>query len=177
MKKLFPALAVATLFLTAFVISCKKYDSPPENAFQNETPAQRLSASSSTEEKKFHIFYVTWTDWGRTRKNCESGWGLCKAVSCWLCCTNDKDEIVDCKNEERLKNTGKVVIDTGTGQGHMLIKLDPSLPDQANAISNALPLYVDQDIENDGFIIQQGEYDFTPEIGSYGGYRLSVRRK
>lgn len=102
---------------------------------------------------------------------------MCKAVSCWFCCTNDKDEIVDCKNEARLKNTGKVIIDTGTGQGYMLIKLEPSVPGQANAISNSLPLYVDQDIENDGFIIQQGEYHFAPEIGSYGGYRLSVRGK
>jgi hypothetical protein len=129
------------------------------------------------EEKKFHIFYVTWTEWGRTSRNCESGWGLCKAVSCWFCCTNDKDEIVDCKNDTRLKNTGQVVIDTGTAQGYMLIKLEPSIPDQANAISNSLPLYVDQDIESDGFLIQRGEYHFTPEIGSYGGYRLSVRRK
>lgn len=176
MKKLFPAYAVAAIFLSALSISCKKHDRPPESTFQNEQPAHRLPASSM-EEKKFNIFYATWTEWGRTSRNCESGWGLCKAVSCWLCCTNDKDEIVDCKDEKRLKNAGKVVIDTGTKEGYMLIELDPSISVQTKAISNSLALFIDQDIENDGFIIRKGEYNFNPGIGSYGGYKLRVTGK
>lgn len=103
------------------------------------------------------------------------GWGLCNFVSCWFCCSNDKDEIVDCKDDKKVENSGKVVIDESSKEGWMIIELDPSFPPQAKAIDSSLTLYVDRDLESENFIIRQGAYLFDMEIGSYGGYRLAAR--
>lgn len=174
MKNVFSA--IATIVVFALISSCHKNDRATKEAPQSERPTQRFPVSAR-EEKQFHVFYVTWTEWGRTSRNCASGWGLCKAVSCWFCCTNDKDEIVDCKDGARLRNTGKVVLDTGSGRGYMLVMLEPAVAIQADAIKGARPFYVDQDIPIDGIVIQKGKYGFEAAIGSHGGYRVSVIRK
>lgn len=174
MKNVFPAIAAIVVF--ALISSCQKRDRSTKEALQSERPTQRFPVSAR-EEKRFHVFYVTWTEWGRASRNCVSGPGLCKAVNCWFCCTNDKDEIVDCKDRARLNNTGKVVLDTGSGRGYMLVMLEPAVAVQADAIKGACPFYVDQDIPIDGIVIRKGEYRFNAAIGSHGGYRLSVVRK
>lgn len=162
---------VAIILLTAIYISCKKSTEEPRN-----TSTQNEISSSMNSEKKFHIYFATWDEWGRTRRNC-AGWGLCNFQDCWFCCTDDHDQVIDCQTHQRIANAGKITIDDETKQGDMIIQLDPSFPTHNDAINQRLTVYVDDNLENAKFIINAGEYLFDEHIGSFGGYRLNVTGK
>lgn len=122
------------------------------------------------------VFVVQWTDWGRLKNQECVGWGLCNFESCWFCCIDDvTDELVDCQTGKALVGKyGVAQIDDETGEGYMVIRLDPSVPAQADAIANTQILYVDEVIVGEDFQILAGEYAFDPTIGLHGGYLLDV---
>ncbi len=97
--------------------------------------------------------------------------GLCNFQDCWFCCTDDFENIVNCDdNLQQVNNVGKISIDDITNDGDMYIELNPAISEQEKAIEDQLTLYVDDDIENENFIIGKGEYEFNPEVGPNGGY-------
>lgn len=174
MKNLF-AIGTVIILLTTIYISCKKGTDQNGNTLTKEEILQS-SQSSTGNEQRYHIYYASWDEWGRARRNCD-GWGLCNFQSCWFCCTDDHNQIVNCQTQQRIENAGKITIDDQTKDGDMTIELHPSIQIQNDAITQRLTLYIDQDLENAEFIIRAGEYIFDQQIGSFGGYRLNVTVK
>lgn len=165
---------IGGLFFSGLVIiACTKNEQSEISNVEAVSQSATKSSSANIAEREFHIFYASWDEWGRTRKNCE-GWGLCNAVSCWFCCTDDKGNIVSCKDNQRIPKSGIVTIDAETLEGELVIELDPSFEDQNNAITNALELFIDEDLQTEDFTILSGIYDFNPEIGNSGGYKVNV---
>lgn len=120
------------------------------------------------------IYYATWDEWGRAAKKCK-GWGLCNFVDCWFCCVNDDTgEIVDCETGLPIVNSGTIYIDEETGDGNMIIELNPKDYDQYVAILKKSTFFIDKDIYSDKFILKKGEYIFNERIGKFGGYNINV---
>lgn len=147
---------VATFFCASiFLTSCTKEELPTNSANKVET-------STIKPQAKKYIYYATWSEWGRTSKNC-AGWGLCEFSDCWFC--------------EGSKYSGQVIFDSETKQGHLIIKLDPSEQIQNTAIQQQSPFFIDEDINNTNSILHKGEYLFDSKIGTYGGYKLNITIK
>lgn len=120
----------------------------------------------ATIANRYYIYYAHWDEWGRSSRNC-AGWGLCNFDDCWFCDVDNRPS----------KNQAKVIFDKETGEGHMYIELKISDPQQADAINNESKFYIDEDIEKPNSILLKGVYDFQPEIGKYGGYKLAIKVK
>jgi hypothetical protein len=132
---------------------------------------------SQESNKTFYPFYMDWDGWGRTSKECH-GFGLCHFSSCTFCCVQE-GVIVPCNDKVKLTNTGIVLIDPDTNRGFLTITLDPSDPQQKDAIKNKEIFYIDDDLKNDDLkgdriMLLKGEYVFDSAIGKYGGYKVNA---
>jgi hypothetical protein len=119
--------------------------------------------------------YITWASFGRELLAC-LGFGLCHFDACFNCCT-ENGNIVECPTSIPQMRAGIIRIEDGQSEGILTIKLNPNDPEQENAINNTLTLYVDEDIDNDGYIIHEGQYSYDPNVGNDGGYILNVTEK
>jgi hypothetical protein len=113
--------------------------------------SSKPAKSPTTKAKRYYIIYATWDSWGRTSRNCR-GWGLCNFAGCAFCCV-DNGVIVNCETGNAKEKAGKIVIDEETNKGYMCVELNPLFTDQKDAISNSSILYIDQDLENNGIVI------------------------
>ena len=169
MNKTLTAVFFVTLLSTILILPGCKKENQATTVENNQSPL-------AAREKKFHIFFAEWDEWGRSSRNC-AGWGLCNYRDCWFCCTDERDNIVSCNDNVRIVNSGKALIDSDTNEGFLYIKLDPDVAEQADAITDQLILYIDDDIVGENFTARKGEYLFNSEIGSFGGYMIPVVKR
>jgi hypothetical protein len=146
------------------------------NKVSQVAPTNDKFITKKTRQVNYHIYYSTWTEWGRKSKNC-AGWGLCNFSDCWFCCTDGNGNVIDCPKDELIANSGIIYIPEGANSGFMEIKLKPAYEDQSNAIQNQLTLDIDEDIIGERFVLHQGGYLFNSTIGMHGGYRVLVSKK
>lgn len=161
-----------SIYALIILISCT------ENEELNSISKTKENINSTTTREtpvKFHLFYATWDEWGRTSRDCK-GFGLCNFTSCTFCCTDAYDNIVDCIENNRIANSGIIKIFDNTKLGFMIIKLNPTDSTHDNAIRNRKTLYIDSDLRNENLILLSGEYIFDNSIGEYGGYKISAKR-
>jgi len=171
MKRFYSVFNFTILLVVISFFSCDKSEVVTDENIQ--TTNQSFNSLNSS-KVRFYIYYSTWDEWGRKKKDCK-GWGLCNYTDCWFCCIDDySDQVVDCENSQRIENVGIVTIDTETDTGHMVIELDPSISIQNDAIVNQKILYIDYDIVTDNSVVHADDYLFDPNVGSYGGYILNV---
>jgi hypothetical protein len=171
MKKIIYLIAICIAVL--FTSCTKEVDSSLLPA--NKTSIKTKQTGNQTNSPTYHFVYVTWSSFGRAGLYC-LGWGLCEFEGCFNCCT-ENGQIVDCPTSMPVERAGIIRIPDGEKEGVLTITLNPSYIEQANAISNELTLIVDVDIDNDGYIIHEGNYSFDSSVGNYGGYILNVTKK
>ena len=164
MKKIILILSVITLIF----VSCDNNESDNSNLELNNL--HNSNQLNKIDPIKYHLVYANWESWGRTSKDC-GGFGLCHFQSCSFCCTQD-DVIIDCPKNQRLFNSGTIVIDKTTNMGFLIIELDPLDNIQLNAINNNEILYVDENLTNENIKLHKGNYQFDEEIGLNGGYKV-----
>lgn len=129
---------------------------------------------SHKEDKEYHVIYMHWDNFHRTKHDCKKGFGLCNFQSCAFCCTIN-DVIVNCE-DGKTTNGGVVYINQKNNIGYMEILLDPNYQTHLEIIENRETLHIDSDIVSlDGkYFIAQGDYFFNSEIGIKGGYRTKI---
>lgn len=171
MKKIISFTAIS---LAVLLTSCTKEvnESLPS---ANKTSIKTKPTGNQTNTVTYHYVYATFERFGRTLLDC-MGWGLCYFEGCFNCCT-ENGEIVNCPTSMPVERAGIIRIPDGETEGILTIKLNPNYPEQADAISNELTFIVDEDIDNDGYIIHEGNYSLDPSVGNYGGYILNVTEK
>jgi|GEM_PF-6502143 hypothetical protein len=163
MKKIFGILVTLSFISTSF-LSCDKDDSNNIQSDKSENMNfNQISnaVSNSNATNKYYIFYAEF-DWGRDSKDCES-WGICNYYDCWFC-------------DVPSANTATIVINDDNKKGDFIIKLDPSVNIQNEAIINKKELYVDNDIITKLTTLHKGVYQFDNTIGNYGGYKLNITK-
>ena len=164
MKKIF-YLSNLILFLIT-LLSCENSDNLSEIKSNNNT------LSSLSAKKEYHIYFADWDEWGRSSKSC-NGWGLCNFRDCWSCCV-DEGVILNCNEKTVNYNSGKVVLDSETKQGFLIIELNINNNIQKQAIINKEILSLDNDLTSTKTILHKGEYVFDSSIGKYGGYKINA---
>lgn len=170
MKKLFLML-VLTAFSLISLTSCEQ-DSV---SVQDESANEMVLKSDPEPDVTFYLFFTTWDGrWGREIHDCDRGWGFCEAESCFFCCVNGNEEIVDCDTGEVIADEYiPVIINPITSNGYLDIKLDPSNPKEADAINNKSIFHIDENINASNLLtLHKGQYQFDSSIGSNGGYRV-----
>ncbi len=176
--KMFVLLFMIFLFSSLTLESCSSND---ESVLDNQNLSEELSTESdnlarSGDPTSFHPVLITWTEWGRTSKDCD-GNGLCNfQVVCWWCCTDANGNVVPCRSQSTSVNSAIGRIYNDTNSGYLTIKLDPTDSYHLSLISNRESLYIDEDLENSNLVLIEGEYLFDENIGEYGGYEISVRK-
>ncbi|GAB5558201.1 MAG: hypothetical protein SchgKO_24140 [Schleiferiaceae bacterium] len=162
-------LVVIALISLSFVSCSKVNDDSPNNS---PNVPSHLFAAPGTHN---YIYHATWSEWGRTSRNCES-WGLCDFSDCWFCCFDDWGNRVECESSQSIPNSkvGVVTVNTLTGIGEMIVKLDPTKSDEYQAITSAESLIIDQNLQGSNYTLVAGTYSFNPNIGMSGGYVVSV---
>lgn len=105
------------------------------------------------------------------------GWGLCNYEDCWFCCIDENGQIIDCEGQQDVVKSAIITIDNETSEGTFVIKLNSAYDDQSYAITNESTFYIDDDLENEDFIIHRGNYLFNDGIGDEGGYVLDITKK
>ncbi|PYE78632.1 hypothetical protein DFQ11_1255 [Winogradskyella epiphytica] len=171
MKKLFSMLSILSISLSVVLFSCES-DEAIQNVDNQETNiVSEINAKSGP--VKFKVYFATWDEWGRSSKDCK-GWGLCNYTSCWFCCIDENEDIVDCNTSQSVDNSGTITINPITNLGHLVIELNPSVTIQNDAIVNQKTFYIDNDIITTDAIVHKGDYSFDSSIGLFGGYSIDV---
>ncbi|MCF8458827.1 MAG: hypothetical protein K9H62_23060 [Bacteroidales bacterium] len=163
----------STLIATVFALLLFSCD---RNDLKHDTLNDDTSNFVHLKDQSFTVHYAAWDEWGRTSKDCD-GWGLCNYVSCWFCCIDENNNIVDCDSFQDIVKSAIITIDTQTNEGTFIIKLNSFYEVQRDAINNESIFYIDDDIENEDFILHSGNYQFNDEIGDEGGYILDITKK
>lgn len=169
-KKITLGLLGAALLATGFY-SCSNENEVIESKESQDFSILSRDADYPEEPVLGHIYFATWSEWGRTSKSCKK-FGLCNFVDCWACCSKG-NVIVDCKTGSSVKNSGTIYLDDN-GEGFLFIKLDPNYNEQAEAIQSRKTLFIDEDLYSENCKLSKGEYLFDLNIGSYGGYKIKA---
>lgn len=164
------------LLLIGMFVSCESTPGIEEtNASVEKNTTNDGYSAKREKEKRFHIFYADWDQWGRTSRNCK-GFGLCNFTSCWFCCTDEMDNIVPCGEQDEVltPNAHRIKIDDDTKTGFLYIELDINDPVQRAAIHDGSLFYVDEDLTDENFKVHKGIYSIDKSVGSHGGYKIPV---
>lgn len=166
---------LSAIYLAVLFTSCTKEGESGLVSANKTSIKTKHKTEIKTNTVTYHIAYATWSSWGRAGLYC-LGWGLCEFEGCFNCCTENSN-IVDCPTSMPQEKAGIIKIENGQNEGILTISLNPNYNEQENAINNQLTFFVDDDIDNDGYIIHKGEYSFDSNVGNYGGYILNVTEK
>lgn len=118
------------------------------------------------------IIILQFDDWGRTSRNCH-GFGLCHVV--WFPVTSVSDKYL----EELGSGASILELDDINRQYYIDLLLAESAPIKNGEL---LPtLKIDENLEltkNEELLkslsVKKGEYSYNPQLGEYGGYRITV---
>lgn len=123
-----------------------------------------ISFAPLSSKAAWFLLYVKWETEGRESKGC-SGWGLCGLDVCAFC---DRPEA----------RVAPITFNDVSGEGTLVVALDPDDPVHTEAIAEQSTFYIDEDIiiDNGTFTItvQAGEYPFDSGIETSGGYTIPV---
>lgn len=130
-----------------------------------------------------------WEDWGRDKHDCESGWGLCRYESCWFwqgpCCGHESWPSCNATPVSDIQGLGYTYRRVSSSNDTSYIfetALSWSNAEQYLAIQNQDTLYIDNDLIDSTYynnqkhkiIMEEGAYEFNPQVGPNGGYRFEV---
>ncbi len=155
MQKFFGIIA----FLGIIMLSCSKTTDLIPNPVSGKN--SEVVVTSSSESSKVIIgIWVSWSEWGRARRNCE-GWGLCNYNWGW----------------------------TYGGEKSAPVYAEPNGKMYVNILIDAIPegenvqfLIIDEDLTSTGangdtYLIKKGEYPLNSSLGSLGGYKVGIQKK
>jgi hypothetical protein len=147
---------------------------------------QSYSATSSDElVPQITIIIVHW-DWGRPSKRCK-GFGFCRVE--WFPYIGTV-ELAALQNDEY---SGWSTLEYDEVDSNYYLELLLAEPLPSNLLADSISLYIDNDmflpiqdintfanslLQNySNFIVDEGKYDFLPDLGNYGGYKIIFRKE
>ncbi len=159
------------------LVSCEKKDQieaqSASNDISNQIILEDLDVITGSIITKAPIIIAQWDEWGRAAKNCD-GMGLCNVE--WFPQFNNVAPPPP-------PNGGQTVIefDQATSMYYMDILFSSSMGSTIPSQLNTLP--VDLDIPLVGIeqqigqplTIPAGQYPYDPNLGSNGGYRITLQ--
>jgi hypothetical protein len=155
------------------------------DVLNNVTQSYSVSSTDDGVGLQIRIIIVSW-DWGRPSKHCR-GFGFCNVT--WFPVLAPL--LATLQNNEY---TGWSTLEYDEADSEYYLELLLAEPLPSNLLADSVSLYIDNDmflpiqnistvannsslINYSNFIIDEGKYDFIPDLGEYGGYKIIFRKE